>query len=82
MCSVSSSCRSRWAVPIFGPPGIPADRLKALRDAFQAFTKDAQVLAEAQKTQTEIFRPMSGEDMTALVERLHKVFAGPPEEGG
>ena len=33
--------------PIFGPPGIPADRLKALRDAFEAFVKDLQVLAES-----------------------------------
>lgn len=59
--------------PIFGPPGIPADRLKALRDGFQAFNKDAAVLAEADKSKIEIFKPMSGEDMTKLVERLHKV---------
>lgn len=59
--------------PIFGPPGLPADRLKALRDGFRAFNKDAAVLAEAEKSKIEIFRPMSGEDMTKLVERLHKV---------
>lgn len=58
--------------PIFGPPGIPADRLKALRDAFDAFVKDAAVLAESEKTQTEIYKPMRGEDMAKLVERLHQ----------
>ena len=58
--------------PIFGPPGIPADRLQVLRDAFDAFTKDAAVLADSEKTQTELFRPMRGEDMTALVARLHE----------
>lgn len=58
--------------PIFGPPGIPADRLKALRDAFDAFVKDTAVLAESEKTQTELFRPMRGEDMTTLVARLHE----------
>jgi tripartite-type tricarboxylate transporter receptor subunit TctC len=59
--------------PIFGPPGIPADRLKALRDAFDAFVKDAQVAADSEKTQTELYRPMRGEDMVGMVERLHKV---------
>ncbi len=59
--------------PIFGPPGIPVDRLEALRVAFDAFTKDPQVAAEAEKTQTEIFRPMRGVEMTALVERLHQI---------
>jgi tripartite-type tricarboxylate transporter receptor subunit TctC len=58
--------------PIFGPPGIPADRLKALRDAFDAFVKDAAVLAESEKTQTELYRPMRGEDMAKLVVRLHE----------
>lgn len=59
--------------PIFGPPGIPADRLKALRDAFDAFVKDAAVIADSEKTQTELYKPMRGEDMVAMVERLHKV---------
>lgn len=62
----------RMGRPIFGPPGIPADRLKALRDAFDAFVKDPAVLAESEKTQTEIYKPMRGEDMAKLVERLHQ----------
>ena len=33
--------------PLAGPPGIPADRLKALRDALFATMKDPQFLAEA-----------------------------------
>lgn len=61
--------------PIFGPPGLPADRLAALRDAFDAFVKDAAVLADSEKTQTELYKPMRGEDMAALVERLHNVPA-------
>ena len=58
--------------PIFGPPGIAADRLEALREAFDAFVKDAVVLAESEKTQTELYRPMRGEDMSKLVARLHE----------
>src|SRR5262249_23871925 len=31
---------------LIGTPGMPADRLKALREAFQAVTKDAEFLAD------------------------------------
>ena len=61
------------ARPIFAPPGIPADRLKALRDAFDAFVKDAAVQADSQKTQLELYKPMSGEKVAAMVDRLHAV---------
>jgi tripartite-type tricarboxylate transporter receptor subunit TctC len=57
--------------PIFGPPGIPADRLAALRAAFDAFVKDKEVLAEAEKTNTELYMPMRGADMEKLVADLH-----------
>lgn len=63
----------RMGRPIFGPPGIPADRLKVLRDAFDAFVKDPEVIAESEKTRIELYKPMPGTEMTALVERLHKV---------
>ncbi len=35
--------------PFAGPPGIPADRLKILRDAFEKAFKDPEVLAIAKK---------------------------------
>jgi tripartite-type tricarboxylate transporter receptor subunit TctC len=37
------------AVPFVAPPGLPADRAKALQDAFMAMTKDPDYLAGAQK---------------------------------
>lgn len=46
------------------PPGLPADRLKALREAFMATAKDPQFLADAEKTKLEI-SPMSGEEVAA-----------------
>lgn len=58
--------------PIYAPPGVPADRLQALRDAFDAFVTDKEVMAESEKTQTEIFKPMRGADMAVLVDQLHK----------
>jgi tripartite-type tricarboxylate transporter receptor subunit TctC len=35
--------------PFGAPPGIPADRLEALRRAFEATLKDPEVLAEADR---------------------------------
>ena len=41
------------------PPGVPADRLAALRRAFDATMKDPAFIAEAEKLQLEI-EPMTG----------------------
>ncbi|MGE0629254.1 MAG: Bug family tripartite tricarboxylate transporter substrate binding protein [Hyphomicrobiaceae bacterium] len=57
---------------IFGPPGMPAEMLAAHRAAFDAMVKDKEALAEAQKIQLEIYRPMSGKQMEQLVADLHK----------
>ena len=35
--------------PFFGPPGVPADRVKILRDAFAKILNDPDVAVEAQK---------------------------------
>jgi tripartite-type tricarboxylate transporter receptor subunit TctC len=40
--------------PFVAPPGIPADRLKALQDAFAAALKDPDLLAEANRAGVEI----------------------------
>jgi tripartite-type tricarboxylate transporter receptor subunit TctC len=40
--------------PFVAPPGVPADRLKALQDAFAATLKDPVLLAEAGKAGVEI----------------------------
>jgi tripartite-type tricarboxylate transporter receptor subunit TctC len=45
-----------------GPPGIPADALKALRDAYAAATKDAEFLAKA-KTLGLPIDPLVGDDV-------------------
>lgn len=44
------------------PPGVPADRVKILRDAFAAMTKDEQFLKEAEKLGLEVDL-IRGEDM-------------------
>lgn len=56
------------------PPGVPAERIKALRDAFDATMKDPELLAEVNKAQLD-FEPAPA----AEVERLVKVtLATPP----
>ena len=60
---------------LIGTPGIPADRLKALRDAFQAVTRDAEFLTEIKKSQSE-FDPAPGEYLEDLAK---KIAATPPE---
>ncbi len=56
--------------PYILPPGTPADRVTALRKAFMAATQDAELLAEAQKMRVEV-RPLSGEDIEALVNKMY-----------
>jgi tripartite-type tricarboxylate transporter receptor subunit TctC len=54
------------ARPYIAPPGIPADRVKALRDAFMATMKDPEFLADTGKLQLNI-TPTSGEEMERIV---------------
>jgi len=52
--------------PVAAPPGIPADRLAALRSAFEATMKDVDFVAEAEKLQMEI-EPLSAAQIDALL---------------
>jgi tripartite-type tricarboxylate transporter receptor subunit TctC len=61
--------------PLVGTPGIPADRLKALRDAFQAASRDPAFLAEIKKSNAE-FDPAPGE----FLQDLAKQIAATPQD--
>lgn len=52
--------------PLFGPPGMPADRLKILRDGFNKMMTDPELIAEAKKKGLDV-TPLSGEDLEALI---------------
>src|SRR5690606_2380684 len=52
--------------PFAAPPGVPADRVKALRDAFDATFKDKDFLGEATKAKLEI-DPVSGVEVEKIV---------------
>lgn len=50
-------------------PDVPKDRVTILRRAYEATVKDPAFLAEAQKLDM-MLRPKSGEDVTAIVQRV------------
>ena len=58
--------RAPW--PWAAPPEIPADRAKALRDAFLATAKDEAYRAEAAKLTLDV-TPMDGEDILSMIKR-------------
>ena len=57
------------AWPLIAPPGMPKDRVAALRAAYKATMKDAGFLAAAQKLRIDI-EPISGEEMEKLNARI------------
>lgn len=56
--------------PFAAPPGVPAERVAALRRAFIETLRDPQFLAEARAVHLEIRNPRSGETVQALVGEL------------
>ena len=61
--------------PIIGTPGIPADRVKILREAFMKTMSDPELLDDANKKKLDL-DPVSGEDL----EKLGKeIMAQPPD---
>jgi tripartite-type tricarboxylate transporter receptor subunit TctC len=66
--------RQTMARPYVAPPGIPPERLKALRAAFDATLADPEFLADAQRQDLEV-RPVSGVKADELIK---EVYASPP----
>src|SRR6202051_1490783 len=86
------SASSTIGRPVFTAPGVPAERVKALRDAFDAMVKDPVFLAEAEKEHFDI-NPVSGADMQKIVtdivatprpiaDRLLQIIGGVGENRG
>lgn len=55
--------------PLVTTPGVPENRIAALRRAFDATMLDAEFLTEAEKVGLEL-NPITGEDLQAAVERV------------
>jgi tripartite-type tricarboxylate transporter receptor subunit TctC len=59
---------------LIGPPGVAAERVKALRDGFDAMVKDADFVADIQKINVEL-DPLPGAALAQLVEKALAVPA-------
>ncbi len=55
--------------PIFTSPGVPEERVKALRAAFDATMKDPNFLAAAEKAKMDI-NPVSGAELQKIVSEI------------
>jgi tripartite-type tricarboxylate transporter receptor subunit TctC len=62
--------------PITAPPGVPAERVAALRDAMAATFKDPQLLAECAKLSIECSDSRNGQQLAAYI---RQVYAAPQE---
>jgi len=60
--------------PMVAPPGVPADRVKALRAAFNKAMTDPEFIAEAKKRLLDL-APSTGEELESLAK---EVMAQPP----
>jgi tripartite-type tricarboxylate transporter receptor subunit TctC len=65
-----------WAFgrPILAPPGVPTDRVAAIRKAFEQMMRDPAFLADAERLKLEM-RPMSADRVAELVAEIYKAPA-------
>jgi hypothetical protein len=61
--------------PVAGPPGVPPDRVKALRTAFDETIKDPDFLSEAKRMSLDLVDPVGGD---AVVEVVRQIYGTPP----
>jgi tripartite-type tricarboxylate transporter receptor subunit TctC len=64
--------RQRLAWPFVAPPDMPADRVKMLRDAFEATMNDPEFIAEADKMNLEHVL-VKGADIEQLIARVYSL---------
>jgi tripartite-type tricarboxylate transporter receptor subunit TctC len=58
--------------PFLMPPGLPAERVAALRQAFAATMTDPEFLAEGEKVGLALNAPRSGEQIQSVMERTYQ----------
>jgi tripartite-type tricarboxylate transporter receptor subunit TctC len=66
--------RLEFGRPFFLPPNVPAERVTAIRRAFDATMKDKEFLAEADKLKIEV-DPLSGEQVAELISQIYRTPA-------
>jgi len=56
--------------PFVAPPALPPDRLKVLRDAFDATMKDPEFVADAKRSKFDV-EPEDGAHLAALIAKIY-----------
>jgi hypothetical protein len=56
--------------PFVAPPDLPPERLKMLRDAFNATMRDPEFIAEAKKEKLDL-EPEDGEHLASLIAKMY-----------
>jgi tripartite-type tricarboxylate transporter receptor subunit TctC len=64
-----------FGVPLAAPPGVPKDRVEALRHAHDAALRDPDLLSEIARAKIKTI-PVTGEE---LGQRMRELAATPPE---
>jgi tripartite-type tricarboxylate transporter receptor subunit TctC len=64
-----------WGRPFVMPPGVPAERVAAVRKAFTTMMRDPEFLADAKKANIDI-DVVTGEEIDTILKR---VYATPPD---
>ena len=64
----------RIGLAFWAAPGVPQDRVAALRNAFQAMVRDADFVADAKKRKAPV-NPVAGESLQSMVESVYKTPA-------
>jgi tripartite-type tricarboxylate transporter receptor subunit TctC len=62
--------------PFIASKFVPADRVRALQEAFSASSKDPRLLAEADKLQLPVVGSMTGQEAAAYIAETSKVGPG------
>jgi tripartite-type tricarboxylate transporter receptor subunit TctC len=60
------------ARPVLAPPGIPEDRVKALRTAFMAMAADPEFIKDAERSRLEV-SPTSGDEVERVIGEIGRV---------
>jgi tripartite-type tricarboxylate transporter receptor subunit TctC len=55
--------------PMVAPPGVPADRVKILRDAYSKTLKDPELIAEVNRSRLDM-EPSTGEEIEAIMKDI------------
>lgn len=63
--------RQTMGRPFAAPPGVPAERVKALRDAFDKTMADPEFKATADKAKQEL-NPKGGAEIQTIIEKIFK----------